>query len=727
MWPFHNEAARSAAVTTLASSYNAGEWALVPPYPLGYVQVADHLPWDSNALQLVVASMAVFGVARWAARWLAPLAGRAVARQLHGDAFLSPGGHGAALDWRRFSDVAYFTLVHLMLTAFVLSALWPEVVTWMRDPAHWWAFEQPPLSSALRAYYLVQIAANLESSLTMLHSVLVVGRARDLPMVIHHAATLFVITVAQRLGFMRVGAAVAMLHDATDLPIDFLRLGQALQWLPMVTTSAVSAIVSWAALRGYAFPRMIIWSALTRTGHMWTLHDYVPAYVITIGYALFILPLVTLYLLSMYWLAGLAKKTYSTLVPKLSSTQMRLVGASVAALVALAVAALEQAAPPSPPSPPPPPPHTHFFAVDRLKSVRTNECGYYNLSEALDAPVWQHLHPEYSPLCEDKQLMGCDVGVFDGATWTRWTSHNWQVPLLTAGAYILAIPLLHSAMASRPPLKAPGFTALWNFALAIFSVCGACVTVPQLLFGSEGGLLSRGFYASVCVHPSTYGCGTVGLFVGLFIYSKFFELVDTVLLLLRKAPVITLHWYHHASVLLYCWHSYAARIGTGLWFAVMNYCVHSLMYTYFGLTQCGPGARRLAKKASMLITLLQLSQMVIGIVVTVASLVYHSHGATCYVPVANSLLGLAMYTSYFVLFFALFQQLYLAKSQRPAPAASTRTHTRPPVAAVPAPPDTPFTGWAGKQAEIELVLEVGDEAIMGMCAAGPAGGVMRAE
>ena len=83
------------------------------------------------------------------------------------------------------------------------------------------------------------------------------------------------------------------------------------------------------------------------------------------------------------------------------------------------------------------------------------------------------------------------------------------------------------------------------------------------------------------------------------------ELVDTLLLILRKAPVIPLHWYHHATVLLYCWHSYAARIGTGLWYAAMNYSVHAIMYFYFGLTQCGPTAKKLAKRASMLITLLQ--------------------------------------------------------------------------------------------------------------------------
>ena len=172
---------------------------------------------------------------------------------------------------------------------------------------------------------------------------------------------------------------------------------------------------------------------------------------------------------------------------------------------------------------------------------------------------------------------------------------------------------------------------------------------------------------------------------------------DTTWLLLKKAPVILLHWYHHLTVLLYCWHSYSARIGTGLWFAAMNYSVHAVMYFYFGLTQLGPKGKKFAKKFAMLITTLQLTQMVFGIAVTVSSVVYHASGvrsrrlkpasppltcphvpanrdlppagprtfwqAVCYVSLVNSGLGLLMYTSYFVLFLQLFIDHYVIKKK----------------------------------------------------------------
>jgi len=49
----------------------------------------------------------------------------------------------------------------------------------------------------------------------------------------------------------------------------------------------------------------------------------------------------------------------------------------------------------------------------------------------------------------------------------------------------------------------------------------------------------------------------------------------------------------------------------------MNYVVHSIMYAYFGATSVSKEWRRAARPFAIYITLLQLSQMVVGIVVTV--------------------------------------------------------------------------------------------------------------
>ena len=82
----------------------------------------------------------------------------------------------------------------------------------------------------------------------------------------------------------------------------------------------------------------------------------------------------------------------------------------------------------------------------------------------------------------------------------------------------------------------------WNFLLSGFSVCGAFLTIQALLYGPHAGVLTHNFYVAVCSHPVYYGSGYVGMFVFLFIYSKLFEMVDTVFLILRKNPVRLLHW-----------------------------------------------------------------------------------------------------------------------------------------------------------------------------------------
>merc|ERR1712174_192871 len=164
---------------------------------------------------------------------------------------------------------------------------------------------------------------------------------------------------------------------------------------------------------------------------------------------------------------------------------------------------------------------------------------------------------------------------------------------------------------------------------------------------------------TVCAPPHWHGNNLSGFFVMLFIYSKVAELLDTVLLLLAKKEVIALQWWHHSTVLLYCWHSYSIRIATGAWFACMNYSVRSIMYGYFAIM--GTRYRKAVTPYAIYITLLQLVQMLVGMFVTVKAVLYQAAGDECHVNKMNSALGLSMYASYFVLFFNLFVDNYYLK------------------------------------------------------------------
>jgi hypothetical protein len=218
-------------------------------------------------------------------------------------------------------------------------------------------------------------------------------------------------------------------------------------------------------------------------------------------------------------------------------------------------------------------------------------------------------------------------------------------------------------MSSRSKIYNKQVLALWNTCLAVFSIAGFCATMPTVLFSSHAGLLVTSLDRSLCTHPSWYGHGISGFFVCCFIASKIFELIDTLFLVLGKRPVIFLHWYHHITVLLFCWHAYSKAISTGVYFACINYGVHSIMYSYYALTQLG--FKDSLRPIAPYITIVQMSQMIFGLMVILGNLYFsHMTDVDCHHDTGNAVCGLVMYLSYFVLFLQLYLNRFGGKSKK---------------------------------------------------------------
>ena len=163
---------------------------------------------------------------------------------------------------------------------------------------------------------------------------------------------------------------------------------------------------------------------------------------------------------------------------------------------------------------------------------------------------------------------------------------------------------------------------------------------------------------TVATAPITsWGIGATGLWVQLFVFSKFPELLDTMFLVLRKRRVVFLHWYHHVTVLLYCWHSYAVEAPQTLWFVAMNYTVHWVMYGYYCLMALG---RRPPWFKPQYVTALQIGQMVIGTGVQVYALRHHMTSEESLMDVFNLIAGSLMYLSYLALFVSFAWERYQA-------------------------------------------------------------------
>ncbi|CAF0919174.1 unnamed protein product [Rotaria sordida] len=238
--------------------------------------------------------------------------------------------------------------------------------------------------------------------------------------------------------------------------------------------------------------------------------------------------------------------------------------------------------------------------------------------------------------------------------WIEDLMYNWWwLSIPYALLYIIAIFIGQTWMRKRDEkFELRKLLIIWNTILTIFSFWGACRCVPELIYT----LNNYGFLYSVC-DPS-YKKGITGLWAWLFMASKVPETLDTLFIVLRRQPLIFLHWYHHATVLVYCFYSYGIFVSTGRWFISMNYCVHTIMYGYFALR----AARiRLPRFLQQFVTILQLVQMIIGCFINLAVFNYKQHGYFCATSDINIKLSLALYASYLILFVHFFYTSYLQK------------------------------------------------------------------
>ena len=94
-------------------------------------------------------------------------------------------------------------------------------------------------------------------------------------------------------------------------------------------------------------------------------------------------------------------------------------------------------------------------------------------------------------------------------------------------------------MKDRAPFGLNWALSAWNLFLALFSLAGAVRVVPQIALN----VYLLGFEYTICERAdSQYGLGASGFWVALFILSKPFELIDTFFIVMRKKPLILLHW-----------------------------------------------------------------------------------------------------------------------------------------------------------------------------------------
>ncbi|XP_050502354.1 elongation of very long chain fatty acids protein 6-like [Diabrotica virgifera virgifera] len=238
-----------------------------------------------------------------------------------------------------------------------------------------------------------------------------------------------------------------------------------------------------------------------------------------------------------------------------------------------------------------------------------------------------------------------------------WMQDNWTSGFWAVGVYMVLIFGGQYFMQNRPRFELRGLLIIWNTLLATFSIMGAFRTLPEFIHT----LTHHGLYHSVCIPSFIENDRVSGFWTFMFVLSKLPELGDTIFIVLRKQPLIFLHWYHHITVFLYSWFSYTEYTASARWFIVMNYCVHSVMYSYYALKAMKYNP---PKQIAMLITSLQLLQMLIGCAVNLWARQLLQNQAECHITPFNIKLSITMYFSYFVLFGRFFYKAYMSGEKK---------------------------------------------------------------
>ncbi|XP_002756597.1 very long chain fatty acid elongase 3 isoform X1 [Callithrix jacchus] len=236
----------------------------------------------------------------------------------------------------------------------------------------------------------------------------------------------------------------------------------------------------------------------------------------------------------------------------------------------------------------------------------------------------------------------------------------WATAFPIALIYLVLIAVGQNYMKERKGFNLQGPLFLWSFCLAIFSIVGAV-----RMWGIMGTvLLTGGLKHTVCFCTFLEN-SIVNFWSGIFLLSKVIELGDTAFIILRKRPLIFIHWYHHSTVLVYTSFGYKNKVPAGGWFMTMNFGVHAIMYPYYTLKAANV---KPPKMLPMLITSLQILQMFVGAIVGILSYIWRQEPG-CNTTREHLFWSFILYMTYFILFAHFFREAYI----RPKVKAKTKS------------------------------------------------------
>lgn len=148
------------------------------------------------------------------------------------------------------------------------------------------------------------------------------------------------------------------------------------------------------------------------------------------------------------------------------------------------------------------------------------------------------------------------------------------------------------------------FMVAHNAFLCIFSLWVTVNTWPTLVsYALENGIAA--------VHLDKKFWELISYWSTIFFISKYYEFIDSWILVLKGVEPSYLQVYHHTGVVIAMWLGIQNQSNWLIFMVCLNSFIHTLMYFYYVFSVCGYKSKH-AKK----LTMMQLTQFVAGIVLS---------------------------------------------------------------------------------------------------------------
>lgn len=231
----------------------------------------------------------------------------------------------------------------------------------------------------------------------------------------------------------------------------------------------------------------------------------------------------------------------------------------------------------------------------------------------------------------------------------RFSPHSSQFPaanypsiVISVLLYLGAIFLLRKWMESREKFELKGLVLFHNAFLSILSLAmtvGALYGVGQVtLENLNSGSTTSTSELLLCDPEKKLARGPHIFWFYIFYLSKFYEFLDTFIIILKKRPLIFLHVYHHVITLVLVFVMMESEVGVQWLCMVANAAVHIIMYFYYAVSSMG-----IEVWFKKYITRLQILQFVIDILAMTGGIYYTVTGIVrslfqTYMPEADNAL-----------------------------------------------------------------------------------------